>query len=156
MTKEDKTLAGICGLYCGTCPNYLAEREGDTARIEAIAKSNNMEVSAVGCDGCLSDRVMPFCVECKNGFRTCAKEKGVTWCFECAEFPCRRLEDFKKIHIVDGVPHHATVIEDLKYMKEHGVEAWVKRQEKAGSCPTCGKRLYFFTRECPACHTKVR
>jgi hypothetical protein len=156
MAEDKKVLAGICGLYCGTCPNYLAERESDTVRVEAIAKTNNLNVSQVGCDGCLSDRVMPFCVECKNGFRACAREKGVTWCFECVEFPCKRLEEFTKIHIVDGVPHHATVIEDLKYMKEHGVEEWVNRQEKAGKCPSCGKRLYFFTRECPVCHTKIR
>ncbi len=156
MEPNKKVMAGICGLYCGTCPNYLAEREGDTAQIAAIARANDMDISKVGCDGCLSERVMPFCVECKNGFRKCAREKKVTWCFECADFPCERLREFTKIHIVDGQRHHARVIDDLAYMKEHGVDAWLEVQDKAGRCPECGKRLYWFARECPVCRTGIQ
>ncbi|MBW2311331.1 MAG: DUF3795 domain-containing protein [Deltaproteobacteria bacterium] len=44
-------------------------------------------VEPIGCDGCLSERVSPHCVDCRHGFRRCAAEKKVTWCFECPEFP---------------------------------------------------------------------
>jgi hypothetical protein len=80
----------------------------------------------------------------------------VTWCFQCREFPCPRLWDFRDVHIVNGISHHAHVIEDLQYMKEHGMEQWVEEQERAGQCPNCGKRLYWFARECPTCHASVR
>jgi hypothetical protein len=48
------------------------------------------------------------------------------------------------------------VIDDLQYMKEHGLERWVEGQERAGSCSQCGKRLYWFIRVCHGCHTQIR
>ncbi|MEJ2738887.1 MAG: DUF3795 domain-containing protein [Dehalococcoidia bacterium] len=46
-------------------------------------------------------------------------KKKITWCFQCDEFPCTRLEDFLNIHIVNGISHHAHVIDNLQYMKAH-------------------------------------
>jgi endogenous inhibitor of DNA gyrase (YacG/DUF329 family) len=36
-------------------------------------------------------------------------------------------------------------------MKEQGIEKWLEKQDKSGRCPNCGKMLYWYTRECPAC-----
>ena len=36
MTENKKHLAGICGLYCGTCPHYLAFRNNDQDAIDRI------------------------------------------------------------------------------------------------------------------------
>jgi len=153
--KQDlRQLVGICGIYCGTCPRYLASRENDLEQLKEISQATGIPIDKIHCDGCLSGNVFPTCRECIHGFRQCAKEKNVTWCFECDEFPCQRLYHFKEVHIVNGISHHAYVIEDLRYMKEHGIEQCVKEQEKAGTCVTCGKRLYWFTKECPRCHTK--
>ena len=156
MNQDVRNMVGICGLYCGTCPMYLAYRENDVKQMEQVSQASGIPLEKIRCDGCHSDNLYPSCVDCRHGFRTCAVEKKVTWCFECDDFPCQRLRDFTKVHIVDGIPHHAHVIDDLQYMKEHGVEQWVKEQEKAGRCPQCGRRLYWFVRECPGCHTKVR
>jgi len=156
MKQGARKLVGICGLYCGTCPQYLAWQENDTEQLAKISQEHDIPVEEIRCDGCLSDRVISFCLECRHGFRQCAKEKKVTWCFECPDFPCQRLRDFTKVHIVDGIPHHAHVIDDLQYMKEYGVKAWVEKQEEAGRCPRCGKRLYWFTRVCPVCHTQIK
>ena len=156
MKEDVRKLVSICGLYCGTCPQYLAYQENDAEQLAKISRERGIPVKEVRCDGCLSDRVISFCVECRHGFRQCAKEKKVTWCFECVDFPCQRLRDFTNIHIVDGISHHAHVIDDLQYMKEQGIEAWVEKQEKAGRCPQCGKRLYWFTRVCPNCQTRIR
>ena len=127
MSLSNET-AGICGLFCGTCqmfPEY--------------------------CDGCLSDRVFSYCVQCRHGFRDCAKEHQVTWCWECTAFPCERLEGFSKEHIVNGICHHEHVIEDLQYMKEHGVEAWVQMQEQTHRCSTCGTLMHWFEPNCQKC-----
>ena len=156
MKQDVQKLVGICGLYCGTCPNYLACRENDAEQLERISQKYGIPAEEIRCDGCLSDRVMSFCKECPHGFRQCTSQHKVTWCFECSDFPCQRLKDFTDIHIVDGISHHAKVIDDLQYMKEHGLEQWVEEQEKAGCCSQCGKRLYWFTRVCPDCHTRIR
>lgn len=116
MRIPDESAAGICGLFCGTCPSYPEE-----------------------CHGCLSDLVKGSCVNCVHGFRTCAQEQGVQRCFECAAFPCRRLEAFSKIHIVNGICHHENVIRDLREMGEIGVMGWVERQTERHTCPLCGE-----------------
>jgi len=157
MAEQDgKQLVGICGLYCGACPGYLAYRENDVEELNRISQRVGIPVGEVRCNGCLSDRVLPQCVDCRHGFRGCAEDKGVTWCFQCPEMPCQRLRDFLDIHVVNGISHHAHVIDNLQYMKENGVEKWVKKQEEASCCPECGKKVYWFGRECPQCHTEIR
>jgi hypothetical protein len=149
-------MVGICGLYCGTCPMYLAPRENDRSQLEKISAEKGIPIEDIQCDGCLSENLYPLCEECRHGFRKCAAEKNVTWCFECDEFPCQRLEDFRMVHVVNGISHHENVVEHLRYMKKDGIEKWVEAQDQAGCCPACGKMLYWFTRECSACQTRIR
>lgn len=156
MEKEAWKLVGICGIYCGTCPSYLTHQENDIAELEKRAREMNFTIEEVRCDGCHSDNLMPTCVECRHGFRQCAREHGITWCFECPDFPCQRLEDFKHIHIVDGISHHEHLVEELQYIKDHSMEAWLEKMDREGRCPQCGRRLYWFVRDCPDCHTHIK
>ena len=149
--EQKRELAGICGIYCGTCPKYLAPRQGDTAEVQKMARDAGVTAGEVRCDGCLSGHVYRDCVDCRHGFRRCAREKGVTWCFQCAEFPCARLESFKDIHVVNGIWHHKKIVDHLQFMKEYGVEKWVDKEDAEGACPRCGKVLYWYARECPGC-----
>ena len=154
--KQDRglrKLAGVCGIYCGTCPIYLAYQENDADMLKEISNSRGVPIEKVRCDGCLSDHRFS---DCRHGFLICANEKKVTWCFQCNDFPCQRLKDFRDIDIVNGISHHAHVVEALRYMKKHGVEEWVKKQEKLAVCPKCGKTLYWFARNCPRCGAQVR
>ena len=156
MKTEVEKRVGICGLYCGSCPSYLAFRKNDAARIEKMSREKGCSADELRCDGCLSNRVSVHCRDCRHGFRRCAAEKQVTWCFECPDFPCERLEKFVDVHIVDGISHHEHIIAENADLKLRGVEAWVKKQEKAARCPGCGETLYWCDRECPSCHTTVR
>jgi hypothetical protein len=134
---------------------YLAVRENDSKEIARISESRGIPLAEVLCDGCLSEKVFIECINCRHGFRRCASEKKVTWCFECPDFPCKRLEKFRDIHVVRGVSHHNNVIEDLRYMKDHGVKRFVDEQKTRGHCPHCGKKLYWYLRECPRCHANI-
>ena len=118
MSKYSTDLAGICGLFCGTCPFFPSE-----------------------CEGCLAGRVAEHCTDCRHGFRTCAQEKGVTRCYECVEFPCGRLEDFIPVHVENGIVHHENVINDLFLMKEIGVQNWVDKQVEDHTCAGCGELI---------------
>lgn len=113
MIPNDHT-AGICGIFCGTCPMYPTQ-----------------------CEGCLSDNVAAPCRVCPNNFRTCASDHGATRCFECAEFPCARLEDFRDSHWENGISHHVDVISHLKRMKADGVSVWVAEETAKARCPHC-------------------
>ena len=120
MNKYSPEIAGICGLFCGTCPSFPEE-----------------------CEGCLSNRVAERCIECRHGFRACAKKHNVTWCYECNDFPCKRLDDFIPVHVVNGIVHHENIINDLRIMKESGVQNWVDSQVEAHTCAHCGKMIYW-------------
>jgi len=122
--------AAICGLFCETCPQY-----------------------PVDCEGCLSDKLAPHCRDCKHGFRDCAREKGVTRCFECNEFPCERLERFKHVHVVNGISHHEQVVEDLQYMKDFGVEKWVAEKREENRCMKCGSLILWHEKHTHTCST---
>jgi hypothetical protein len=67
-------LVGICGIYCGTCPKYLAPRDRDTAYLEKTSKETGLPLEEIRCDGCLSANVYPSCRDCRHGFRRCAEE----------------------------------------------------------------------------------
>ncbi len=125
--------AAICGLYCENCPAFGQE-----------------------CYGCLSSYVAEECRRCPNGFRLCVQEHGVTRCFECPEFPCARLEDFTQTHIVNGIKHHELVIENLREMRDKGIEQWLRRMDHETRCPTCERRLMWFETSCPLCDEDKR
>jgi hypothetical protein len=99
-----------CGLDCRRCVRYV---DGDVKRhANALAKAlegfETMAPRAVGrlpvlahydgfaqilsmfgsadCTGCRSGGApLPFCAA-----RTCHREKGVDFCFQCGEYPCER------------------------------------------------------------------
>ena len=128
MTEYGSELAAICGLFCGTCPKYPGR-----------------------CSGCLSDRVIAECVECRHGFRTCIAEKGIERCCDCAELPCARLAAFMPIHVENGIVHHEHVVDDLRMMREIGVQAWVDKQVHDHTCPVCGTLIPWMESETHSC-----
>lgn len=153
---SDAGIVGICGLYCGTCPSYLAPRLGDVDPIRERAVEWGLSEEEVTCDGCLSQHVAKPCQACVPGFRQCARKHSVTWCFECSEFPCERLYRFRDAHVVDGISHHAHVIHDLEYMRIHGVENWLVIHRQRQQCTTCGEINYWFSQTCRGCGAKIQ
>ena len=156
MKTDAEKIVGICGIYCGTCPSYLAYRKNDTVMLEEMSQERGQSVEEMRCEGCLSNKVAADCVDCHPGFRRCAAEKQVTHCFTCDDFPCKRLKDFTDVHIVNSISHHEHIIEENAYLREHGIVPWVEKQEAAAKCRGCGETLYWHVRECGNCHAKVR
>ena len=68
MEQDVSKRVGICGLYCGTCPSYLAFRKYDIEYIERLAIAKGVYYDALRCDGCLSDKVAEHCTDCRHGF----------------------------------------------------------------------------------------
>ena len=97
----------VCGLNCARC---RLRESGDCG----------------GCRGSLDDHWSPGCQ-----FLPCAREKGHTYCFECDQFPCDKLKAFA----ADGYEHHRLAVENLKSMKELGLETWIAHQPAVMFCP---------------------
>ena len=96
MTKE-RTMAA-CGLYCSICPVYLAPDYPDLAQIlveDFKGKWENVKVEDFHCAGCWGEDHEMWSPDCE--IRTCcAKEKHLTFCYECPELPCQKLKNSVK------------------------------------------------------------
>ncbi|HWR52000.1 MAG TPA: DUF3795 domain-containing protein [Bryobacteraceae bacterium] len=134
--NDTVSLLGACGLYCGACPHL------------AGAASADPEIQ--GCQGCRGDSecMHPWCAEC--GIRDCADEKGYLHCGECSDFPCERLEAFRR----DGKPHHADITNNLLRINEAGSAQWLAEQKERWTC-ICGTSFSWYQGLCYSCGETV-
>jgi hypothetical protein len=151
MKKEIKDLAATCGLFCGACTLYVARKRSDVKQLKQMAqeiatsRSRPINVQDLDCEGCLSDVISYFCLECR--LRSCAKARGVTHCSLCSDFPCQSIIDFNN----DGHPHHGEVLKNIRRQKEIGIEGWITEQEERWRCSQCDCVVDWYSRKCPEC-----
>jgi hypothetical protein len=156
--KTDPALLGPCGLSCGICAVYMADRDNNikfkerlvalySGKIEGKgklpSKSAGLTVDDIKCSGCLSDNVFIYCQKCK--IKECTKAKGYTGCHECNEFPCDHIENFpmnvgKKV-ILRAIPH----------LKKVGTKKFIKDEEARYICPECGNKIFRGAGRCNKC-----
>ena len=75
----DQMLLSRCGIYCGACYVYRAERDvGEFLR--DTAEWQGVELEQVKCNGCLAPKAekWPNCQKCH--VIDCLKEKGLEFC----------------------------------------------------------------------------
>jgi len=88
-----------CGVFCGGCPTYTREKK----------PCPGAEKNAARCASCTT-------------FHLCCKEKGITHCYECSEFPCKRFKTFSKRWLKYG----QDFIENQKLLKEVGADNFLQ------------------------------
>ncbi|MEW5723333.1 MAG: DUF3795 domain-containing protein [Thermodesulfobacteriota bacterium] len=154
-------LIGPCGLYCGVCAIYIAHRDnndkfkerlvrlyqGEVPGKGKLPRSESLTVESIKCRGCLSDELFMHCRQCE--IRECTRKKGYTGCHQCAEFPCRYIEDFpmavgKKV-----------ILRVIPYWREVGAEKWVQDEEARYICPECGQKLFRGVVRCNNCKVEL-
>lgn len=128
---EDKRLtSAYCGLFCEACSMYIGTTE-DPERLRKLAESRDRPVEELECEGCRSGRLNYFC-KTSCVMASCAKTRGIDFCSQCENYPCRELIDFQKIK-----PHRIELFESLDYAKEHGLEEWWDHMRTRYTCPEC-------------------
>jgi len=95
-----------CGVYCGGCPNFQRERR----------PCPGAEINFSRCDKCKT-------------FHLCCKERGITHCYECGEFPCKKFKSFAK----NWQKYGQNFIDNQKTLKEKGAEEFFKSFHDKGS-----------------------
>jgi len=143
----DTTLAGACGLYCGACPIYRMYKDRNTERLEQAAREVfHCQPDDIRCDGCRGPLDHHWSPECR--FLACTRERGITFCHECADLPCDDLSAF-------SADHHDIPLSNLRRLAEIGVEAWLVEQEARWRCPACGKPVDIYSKACRACGAEL-
>ena len=119
---EEKLIAP-CGMNCGLCVSYLAMKYD----------LNKRGFKRVYCKGCL-----PRGKNCLHMGDRCdlLGEGLVRFCYECEKFPCSRLKDLDKRY---RTKYHMSMIENLKFIKEYGIERFLEKEEEKWRCPECGE-----------------
>jgi len=150
-----------CGLYCGVCAIYIADRDNNEnfkERLVALYKgkvpskgilpgSENLTTDDIRCSGCQSDNQFMHCQQCD--IRQCANEKGFTGCHQCEDFPCQHIDNFpmavgKKV-ILRAVPHR----------RKFGTEKWVQDEEARYICTECGNKVFRGAVKCNQCKVEL-
>ena len=132
----------FCGLYCGACDVLQANKRGT---VEALAQAWGMEPAALRCQGCKSQINAVYCVNCD--IKTCAEGRRVDFCFQCNEYPCEHLVEFRS----DEHAHHSIVLQNLGQIRRLGVKRWLAQQRARWSCPHCASEFTWYDKACSTC-----
>ena len=143
----DTTLAGACGLYCGACAIYRMYKDQDTEQLERAAREVfRCRPDDIRCDGCRGPLDHHWSPECR--FLACTRERGITFCHECADFSCDDLSAF-------SADHHDIPLTNLRRLAKVGLAAWLAEQEARWRCPACGKPVDIYSETCRACGAEL-
>ncbi|WP_400208539.1 DUF3795 domain-containing protein [Candidatus Methanomassiliicoccus intestinalis] len=105
------------------------------------------------CAGCLNnDAGKPeHCRKCK--IKDCIKNKGLSYCFECLDYPCKLIKNLEKSY---NKRYQASLIENSSFVQELGIEQFMENQKKKYTCLKCGGIISLHDRECSECQEKMK
>jgi len=131
----EEELIAPCGMNCALCVNYQAQKN------DLLKKGFNRKY----CEGCL-----PRGKNCTFMKESCERlGLGlVRFCYECSDFPCRRLKSLDKRY---RTRYHMSMLENLAYIKENGTADFLGKEEEKWHCPGCGGTICCHNGLCLQC-----
>jgi len=117
----EEVLVAPCGMNCSVCSAYLA--------LTHDVKGRGIR--------------MPYCAGCRPRNKQCAFLKKhcpsllsekIKYCFECQEFPCRRLRSIDQRY---KTRYRMSLIENLGFIRENGIDIFLSREKEKWQCHSC-------------------
>lgn len=104
------------------------------------------------CGGCMveSKGKPEHCRKCK--IKDCVQSKGLIYCYECSEFPCKLIKNLEKSY---NKRYDESLIENSLIVQEHGISHLMDLHNKKYRCSKCGGILSLHDKVCTECGTKV-
>lgn len=99
--QREYPLFSACGLNCGLCPRYQME-------------------GASKCPGCSGEGFLTKHPKC--GALSCSQRKGIGYCYECGEYPCKKYDGADE---KDSFITHKNQLKDMAKAKECGIECYM-------------------------------
>lgn len=129
QTKIPSILLAPCGMNCGICMAYLRDKNRcDGCNIE----SSNKPKSCINC-------ILKNCTE---------RTDGSQFCFSCTKYPCARLKQLDKRY---RKKYSMSMIENLKNIKESGLDRFMDIENTRWVCSQCGNQICVHNRKCYSC-----
>ncbi len=125
-----QSLIAPCGMNCGICMAFLREKNH--------------------CRGCrASDRDKAISVlRCKIKNCKVIKKGKADFCFECVDYPCKRLRQLDKRY---RTRYNMSMLENLAYIKENGIRRFAGKEATRWRCPECGGTICVHKGICLSC-----
>lgn len=99
----DTTGLCYCGHDCSRCITFLATKHEDGDLREQSRKfyqeefGRDIPLADICCSGGRSENIFILCRECP--FRECCRNRGLTACGDCPDYPCGMLADYMEKYI---------------------------------------------------------
>lgn len=138
--KNDKftvNLIAACGMNCRICIGYFG--------YTVSGKKRKMK-----------------CIGCKTRNKSCAflkkyckklMKNEVDYCYECSDFPCFHLEKIDKEY---RKKYNMSMIENLEYIRDNGIDEFLKKQESKYQCSECDGFKCVHNGICYSCRTSKK
>lgn len=140
----DNKLAAVCGLFCPACHVFIGTHE-EPAKLVMMAQRYQRPLEEMRCNGCRSAKRCFYC-ETMCFMAKCATEKGVDFCGDCANYPCKGLKEFQSL-----APHRIELWKSHARRKEVGLEKWYAEMIEHYSCPQCKTINSAYDLKCRKC-----
>mgnify|MGYP006296904291 FL=1 len=138
--KNDKfteELIAPCGMNCRICIAYFGY----------TVNGNKRKMNCIGCKP--KDKSCAFLKK----YCTKLRKNEIDYCYECKDFPCSYLE---KIDSLYQKRYDMSMIENLEYIRAHGMNEFLRQQQEKYLCPECGDVICVHNGICYSCeHAKV-
>lgn len=108
---------------CGGCPAHTCK--DNPQMLEAI-RSRALNKELVPCNGCRDNKGLCAFHEGECATYECVQKKGVTFCFECDEYPCSKL--YPCADRAEVLPHNMKIL-NLTYIQKHGIKGFLKQYQ---------------------------
>ncbi len=124
------SLIAPCGMNCGICLGYLREKNH--------------------CNGCRewSRNKSEYCRKCIIIKCELLSKTDSKFCYDCEKYPCRRL---KQLDLRYRTKYNMSMIENLEFIRESGLERFMHKEKERWVCPSCGSILCVHRNFCLNC-----
>ena len=128
-------LIAPCGMNCGICMAYLREKNRclGCAELDPYLKSYRRACTVRNCET--------------------IKNSQSGYCYECSNFPCKRLRQLDKRY---STRYNMYPIKNLECIRDTGIQALLEREEKKWRCPECGGVISCHVGFCHHCALEKR
>lgn len=127
----DNNMLAPCGINCKVCYKHLHPKKS--------------------CQGCfLGEENKPeHCKKC--AIIICEKRKGIKYCYECEDFPCKRMKYQEKSY---STRYKVSPFQNLSIVKKLGIHEFMKTEKVKWTCPNCEGIVSQHDRICSECKMK--
>ncbi len=136
MEPKEVNLIAPCGMNCGICIGHLREKRP--------------------CGGCFKkdDGNKPkVCRSCKIVNCELLAETESGFCYDCTKYLCTRLKQLDRRY---RTKYGMSMIENLGFIQQYGLQKFLKWEEERWTCKTCGSGLCVHIDFCFNCKTPVK